>query len=65
MNRRKKLTTMLSICTEAQKHQFKRMYSPWDLKLPIDEVIENMSTLKIDWAIKQVRNTLEHGYKTN
>ena len=53
------LKSMLEKCTEQQIHIFKRMYSPKDLELNINEVVENMPDDKIDWAMTQVQNTIE------
>jgi len=38
---------------------FKRMYSHQDTDKPIDKVVDDMTTDKLDWAMTQVQNTLE------
>ena len=46
-------------CTEGQQMKFKRMYSPKNLDLSIDEVINKIPDDKLDWAMQQVMNTLK------
>jgi len=41
---------------------FKRMYSHKDIEKPIDEVVRDMDTDKLDWAMTQVQETLERSY---
>lgn len=53
------LKGLLSQCTEGQQMMFKRMYSPKNLELPINEAVDNMNPDKIDWAISQCENTLK------
>ena len=53
------LKDLLSKCTESQQFMFKRMYSPNNLNLPIDEVVDNMDVEKIDNAISQCQRTVE------
>ncbi len=48
----------LSKCTEAQQHLFKRMYSHLNLNKPIDQIVDEMSEDKLDWAMQQVASTL-------
>ena len=40
---------------------FKRMYSPQDLEAPIENVVEEMPTERLFWALQQVENTLKKG----
>lgn len=49
----------LAKCTEDEQLFFKRMYSHDNLELPIDEVVDNMGTEKLDWAMEQVQKTVE------
>lgn len=37
---------------------FKRMYAPKYLDMPINEVVDRMPDDKLDWAMKQVMNSL-------
>jgi len=55
---RKELKKLLLQCTEPQQHIFKRMYSHKNLELPIEEVVDNMESDKLDWALTQVENTI-------
>ena len=48
----------LKECTEDQQHLFKRMYSHKNLNLPIDEVVDNMESHKLDLAMQQVKRTI-------
>jgi len=48
----------LAQCTEEEQHFFKRMYSPDDLELPIDDVVDSLPDEKLDWAMQQVERTL-------
>ena len=52
------LQEMLRLCTEEQQLFFKRMYSPSNLELPINEVVDQMEDEKLDWAISQCESTL-------
>lgn len=38
---------------------FKRMYSHNDLDKPINEVVDAMPADKLDWAMEQVRRSIE------
>ncbi len=38
---------------------FKRMYSHKDLELPINTVVDRIPEQKLDWAMEQVRRSLE------
>ena len=48
----------LAQCTEGQRLTFKRMYSHLDLDKDIDQVVEEMSVEKLDWAMQQVQRTV-------
>lgn len=48
----------LAQCTEEQQLFFKRMYSHKNLEMPINDVIDGIETEKLDWAMEQVRRTL-------
>lgn len=52
------LLELLSQCNEGQVMMFKRMYSS-DTSLPIEVVVENMNTEKLDWAISQCQRTVD------
>ena len=57
---RETLKEGLSQCTDDQQMLFKRMYANGDLSLPIAEVVDRMPEGKLDWAMKQVSNTLKN-----
>lgn len=49
----------LAKCTEGEQLLFKRMYSHGNLELSIVEVIDQMESDKLDWALEQVHRTLD------
>ena len=55
---RNELKKGLAQCTEGEQHFFKRMYARGDLELSIDEVVDNMLSGSLDWAMQQVEGTL-------
>ena len=57
------LKELLAQCTEGQQMMFKRMYSHNNLELPINDVVDQMSEDKIDWAISQCERTVEKNSK--
>lgn len=56
---RKCLKEKIITLSEAHQLLFKQMYSHNNLDLSIEEVIDNMNESKLDWAMKQVENTLK------
>ncbi len=56
---RNSLKEGLALCTDAQRHLFKRMYSHDNLELDIIEVVNNMPEEKLDTAVLQVQRTLD------
>ena len=44
---------------ESNQHLFKQMYAKGKMDLDINTVIDNMDEEKIDWAMQQVKKTLE------
>lgn len=55
---RTELREGLAKCTDLQISRFKRMYSHDNLDASINEVVDKMPTERLDWAMKQVQNTL-------
>ncbi len=55
---RNELKAGLSQCTDGQQTKFKRMYSQRNMQKTIQEVVEDMPSEKLDWAMSQVENTL-------
>ncbi len=49
----------LSQCTEKQQLFFKRMYSHEDLTVPIKDIVNKIPEDKLDWAMRQIENTLK------
>ncbi len=56
---RNQLKQNLAQCTDKQQLFFKRMYANGDLEMDINQVINNMSLKKLDWAMIQVQRTLD------
>jgi len=60
---RKQLKEGLAECTKEQQHLFKQMYCFHRLETPINEAVDAMPEDKLDWAMEQVRRTLEERAK--
>jgi septation ring formation regulator EzrA len=44
---------------ESWQHRFRQMYSPDDLQMDMQDVVDCMPTGKLDWAMQQVSNSFE------
>lgn len=55
---RESLKESLKKCNEAQIKLFKRMYSYDNLGRSIEDVVDNIPSEKLDWAMQQVSRTL-------
>lgn len=53
------LKTRLNACTDGEVLVFKRMYSHENLDKDINLVVDDMPEDKLDWAMEQVRRTVE------
>jgi hypothetical protein len=49
----------LKKCTEAQRGMFNRMYQGEGVPGDVDSVVDAMPESKLDWAMEQVRQTLQ------
>ena len=49
----------LAQCSDGEQLLFKRMYAHGNLDMPINEVVDNMDTDRLDWAMDQVKRTLD------
>ncbi len=56
---RQHLKNGLAKLDSAHRLVFKRMYSQGNLDATIKEVVDNMTIEKLDWAIKQVKISLD------
>ena len=56
---RNELKVGLNQLPESWQLTFKRMYAHKNLTMPIDEVVDKMGVEKLDWAMEQVRRSLE------
>jgi len=56
---RDSLKTDLAKCTEAEQLLFKRMYSHKSLGASINDAVDGMDESRLDYAMEQVRRTLE------
>ena len=61
---RQQLKDLLARLSDGNIALFKRMYSPNDMELHIDSVVDKMPADKLDWAIEQCENTLRKNDKT-
>ena len=55
---RQEIKAGLEQLPESHKMLFKRMYSYENLDADINDVVDNMEESKLDFALKQVENTL-------
>lgn len=53
----------LAECSIEQQNMFKRMYSNGNLELPIDDVVDKMPEIRLDWAMIQVEATIQKNIK--
>ena len=58
---KEQLKETLAQCNDKQQLLFKRMYAKGKLELPINEVVDGMEVDKMDWAMQQVKRTIERG----
>jgi len=60
---RKTLKEELALCTEDQQRRFKQMYAGpatgMNLGVDINMVVDDMDVDKLDWAMEQVKKTLD------
>ena len=59
ISKREQLKELLKSYTDGQKLIFKRMYSNDNLDLDINDIVDNMPDVKLNWAIEQVNNTIK------
>lgn len=64
---KKELKEGLRKCTDGQINLFARMYAipPYNANTTIYEIVDRMPTNKLDWAIQQVKRTLEKHANAN
>lgn len=53
------LKTNLNYLDSAHHRIFRLMYSPYNLELDINLVVDDMPADKLDWAMQQVQNTID------
>lgn len=53
----------LAECSIEQQNVFKRMYSNGNLELPINDVVDKMPEIRLDWAMIQVETTIQKNIK--
>lgn len=56
---REELKKGLSQLPDGWHRRFKQMYSPKNLDMDINDVVDKMPEEKLDWAMQQVENSLE------
>ncbi len=57
---RERLIYSLNRCTYCSRYIFNRMYSPKNRFNPIEDTVAKMSVNKLDWAMQQVKRTLDN-----
>lgn len=57
------LKRTLPLCSIEEQELFKDMYSPENTELGINEVVDNMNSKRLDWAIRQVTKTIDDRIK--
>ena len=62
---RNNLKEGLAQCSDGEQLLFKRMYSHNNLDMPINKVVDNMDSDRLDWAMDQVQRTLNRKEKTH
>ena len=55
---RNELKSGLAQCPDGYQLMFKRMYANGNLNMSIEDVVDNMPSDKLDWAMQQVENSL-------
>jgi hypothetical protein len=55
--KRAEIKRILALLAEANRTVFKLMYSPKDLDLDINRVVDEMSWRELDWALKKCENS--------
>ena len=56
---RNSLKDGLAQCPDKMQMFFKRMYADGDMNKTINDVVDSMPEGKLDWAMQQVKKTLE------
>ena len=56
---RKLMLSLIKTLTVSEQHRFKQMYANGHLYKPIEDVIKVMPDEKLDWALKQIVNTIK------
>ena len=49
----------LAQCSDGEQLLFKRMYAHGNLDMPLSKIVNNMEPEKLDWAMDQVKRTLD------
>ena len=58
-SKREELKELLALCTDAQQLLFRRMYSPTNKDIDINELVDKLKYKTVKHGIFQVNNTLE------
>ena len=56
---RKQILDGLNKLTPEHHLLFRRMYSPWELEKPLEDVVRDLPEDRLDWALKQIERTLD------
>lgn len=55
--KRERLKFVLEKLTDGNRNVFMRIYCPHNLELDINEVVDNLPTKNLQWALQQAENT--------
>lgn len=61
--KRAEIKRILHLLSEENHDVFKRMYSPTDLDLDIDSVVDKMPAKQLTWALQQCQNSYYRIFK--
>jgi len=53
----------LAECSIEQQNMFKRMYANGNLEISINDVVDKMPEIRLDWAMLQVEATIQKNVK--
>ena len=56
---RKTIKEGLALCTDGERLTFNKMYSHKELDKDVDAVVDDMSMDKLDWAMQQVKRSVD------
>ena len=61
--KRTEIKRLLHLLSQENREVFNRMYSHDDLDRPVDEVVDNMPSKKLSWALSQCQSSYYRIFK--